>query len=103
MLTAVTVVLGMKVVGILLVSALLIIPAAAALQVSRSFREALILSAVLSGCSAILGLIGAFYLDWPVSGTIVSVATLLFLILFGARHRRKTVGNGLAVPGPSGR
>ncbi|MBI5968674.1 MAG: metal ABC transporter permease [Deltaproteobacteria bacterium] len=93
-LTAVTVVLGMRVVGILLVSALLVIPAAAALQVARSFKEALIISAILAGISAVTGLIMAFYLDWPSSGTIVSVSGLFFLIFFGARFHRRPSGEG---------
>jgi len=94
MLTAVTVVLGMKVVGILLVSALLVIPAAAALQVARSFKEALFISATLAGISAVCGLVAAFYLDWPTSGTIVSVSAVFFLILFWVRLSRKPRGEG---------
>jgi zinc transport system permease protein len=94
MLTAVTVVLGMKVVGILLVSALLVIPAAAALQVARSFKEALFISATLAGISAICGLVAAFYLDWPTSGTIVSVSAVFFLFLFLVRLNRKPLGEG---------
>jgi len=88
-LTAVTVVLGMKVVGILLVSALLVIPAAAALQVARSFKEALTVSELLAGISALGGLMISFYFDWPASGTIVSVSGVLFLILFRMRSYRK--------------
>jgi zinc transport system permease protein len=94
MLTAVTVVLGMKVVGILLVSALLVIPAAGALQVARSFQQALIVSAMLAGISAICGLVAAFYLDWPSSGAIVSVSGLLFLILFIVRLGRNSPRTG---------
>jgi zinc transport system permease protein len=90
MLTAVTVVLGMKIVGILLVSSLLVIPAAAALQIAGSFKEALILSAVLAATSAIGGVITAFYLDWPASGTIVLVSGILFMIFFLARLMHKT-------------
>jgi len=81
-LTAVTIVLGMKVVGILLVSSLLVIPAAAALQVARSFRESLVLAAILAGVSTTAGLILSYYLDWPPSGTIVTFSAILFLILF---------------------
>jgi len=92
MLTAVTVVLGMKVVGVLLVSALLVIPAAAALQVAKSFKKALVISGALAGASAISGLIAAFYLDWPSSGAIVSVSGVLFLILYQVRVRRKFTG-----------
>jgi zinc transport system permease protein len=87
-LTAVTVVLGMKVVGILMVSSLLIIPAAAALQVARSFREALVFAAILAGGSTTGGLILAYYLDWPPSGTIVAFSGILFLFLFLSRILR---------------
>ncbi len=81
-LTAITIVLGMKVVGILMVSSLLVIPAAAALQVARSFRESLVLAALLAGVSTTGGLILSYYLDWPPSGTIVTFSAILFLILF---------------------
>jgi zinc transport system permease protein len=84
----------MKVVGILLVSALLVIPAAGALQVARSFQQALIVSAILAGISAIGGLFAAFYLDWPSSGAIVSVSGVLFLILFRVRLGRNSPRSG---------
>ena len=88
-LTAVTVVLGMKVVGILLISALLVIPAAAALQVARSFKEALVIAASLAALSALGGLVTAFYFDWPPSGTIVLISGVFFFFLFLARHYRR--------------
>jgi zinc transport system permease protein len=93
-LTAVTVVVGMKVVGILLISALLIIPAAAALQVARSFKQALAFSAVLAVVSTVCGLLAAFFFDWPASGTIVLVSGILFLLLFAARPWVKSQGMG---------
>ena len=91
-LTAVTVVMGMKVVGILLISALLIIPAAAALQIARSFKQALAFSAVLAVISTVCGLVAAFFFDWPPSGTIVLVSGILFLLLFAARPWVKRQG-----------
>jgi zinc transport system permease protein len=93
-LTAVTVVVGMKVVGILLISALLIIPAAAALQVARSFKQALAFSAVLAVVSTVSGLLAAFFFDWPPSGTIVLVSGILFILLFAARPWVKSQGMG---------
>jgi zinc transport system permease protein len=87
-LAAVTVVLGMKVVGILMVSSLLVIPAAASLQVARSFREALVLAAVPAGGSTTGGLILAYYLDWPPSGTIVTFSGILFTFFFLFRRLR---------------
>ncbi len=61
MLAAVTVVLAMKVVGILLVSALLVIPAAAALQVAKNFFQAMLISTVVALASVLGGLVMAFF------------------------------------------
>jgi zinc transport system permease protein len=77
-LAAVTVVLGTKVVGILLVSGLMVIPAAAGLQLARSFRQALWLSVSVSLISVMAGILAAFLFDWPASATIVLLAFLLF-------------------------
>jgi zinc transport system permease protein len=91
-LTAVTVVLGMKVVGLLLVAALLVIPSAAGLQVSGSFRQAVWLSSTIATCSIMTGLFVAFYWDLPASGTIVLSSLVIFVIFFSVRvmRRRKT-------------
>jgi zinc transport system permease protein len=85
-LTAVTVVLGMKVVGILLVSALVVIPAAAGLQIASSFKQAIVFSACISIISVVLGLILAFLLDLPASGSIVLLSFLAFGMLFVFRR-----------------
>lgn len=85
-LTAITVVLGMKVVGILLVASLLVIPSAAGLQVAFSFRQAVALSAVGGVVSVASGILLAFYLDTPASGAIVTVAIALFLLAYGFRR-----------------
>ncbi len=89
MLAAITVVLAMKVVGILLVSALLVIPAAAALQVAKSFFQAMLISAIVALVSVLGGLVIAFFLDWPVSGTIVSFSAILFFLLYQIRRHRR--------------
>jgi zinc transport system permease protein len=88
-LTAVTVVLGMKVVGILLVSALVVIPAAAGLQLAKSFKQAIGLSTSISVASVVLGLYLAFLLDLPASGSIVLLSFLAFVLLFVLKRTRK--------------
>lgn len=88
-LTAVTVVLGMKVVGLLLVAALVVIPAAAALQVSASFRSALILSSLVAVVSVAFGLFLAFYLDLPASATIVLLCFFFFGVFFAVKRIKK--------------
>jgi zinc transport system permease protein len=88
-LTAVTVVLGMKIVGLLLVAALLVIPAAAGLQMASNFKQAIVLSALVSLVSVIFGLMIAFALDLPASGTIVCLSFVFFLVFFVVKRERR--------------
>lgn len=88
-LTAITVVLGMKIVGILLVSALLVIPAAAGLQLASSFRQAVLFSSIVALCSVLVGLLLAFFLDFPASGTIVFLSFLFFGFFFILKRERR--------------
>jgi zinc transport system permease protein len=87
-LTSITVVLGMKVVGILLVTALLVIPAAAALLLAASFKQALLFSSLVAALSVVCGLLAAFYLDLPASATVVLTAFAVFGAFFLLRRRR---------------
>lgn len=88
-LTAVTVILGMKIVGLLLVAALLVIPAAAGLQMASNFKQAIVLSSLVSLASVILGLFMAFNLDLPASGTIVCLSFVFFLVFFFVKRERR--------------
>jgi zinc transport system permease protein len=73
-LAAVTVSLSMRVVGILLIGALMVIPVITAMQFSRSFKQTLIVSVVISLCSVVAGLFLSYYFDLASGGTIVLVA-----------------------------
>jgi zinc transport system permease protein len=70
------------VVGILLVSALVVIPAAAGLQLASNFKQAIILSSFIAVVSVLLGLVVAYLLDLPASGTIVILSFLFFSLFF---------------------
>jgi len=85
-LTALLVVIGMRMVGLLLVSALMVIPGAAALEVARSFRQCLWLSGLFGGISVAGGLAVSVTLDLPPSGAIVLFSGLLFLLCLFARR-----------------
>lgn len=88
LLTALTVVLAMRVVGIMLVSALLIIPAVTALQFARGFRTTIVISCLTGIFSVLAGITVSFVLDLPAGATIVMVNFALFLLSFaGARLR----------------
>lgn len=78
-LAAVTVVVGMRVVGLLLVSAIMIVPVAAAQQVSRSFRGTAALAVVLGVIAATCGLTTSYYIEVPPGPTIVIIALALFV------------------------
>jgi zinc transport system permease protein len=73
-LVAVTVALSMRVVGILLVAALMVLPVSAAGRIAWSMRSALALSMGIGLASALAGLSIAYYADLPPGGTIVLVA-----------------------------
>ncbi len=80
-LTAVTVVVSMRVVGLLLISALMIVPNAAAAQVARSFRATGGYAVALGVLSAVGGVVVSFYADTPSGGTIVCLSIAVFLVL----------------------
>ncbi len=76
-LTALVVVLAMRIVGILLVGALLVLPTLAAMQVASSFRGTLAAAITFAVAAVVLGLVAAFYLDVAAGGAIVLVALAL--------------------------
>lgn len=79
-LTSINVVLSVKVVGVMLVSALLIIPAATALQLSRNFKTAIFIAALVSLLSVVTGITTSFFLDLPAGATIVMTSALFFTL-----------------------
>lgn len=79
-LTAITVVAAMRVVGLLLVSALMVLPVGAAQRLVPSFRGTLIVGSALGAGSAIVGLAIARIASTAPGGTIALVAAALFAI-----------------------
>ncbi|MDQ4149646.1 MAG: metal ABC transporter permease [Actinomycetota bacterium] len=78
--SAVTVVVAMRVVGLLLVAALMVIPVAAAQSLSWSFRSTVFWGMGLGVVATILGLVVAFYADASPGATIVLAALVLYLL-----------------------
>jgi zinc transport system permease protein len=77
-LTAVTVVVSMKVVGVLLVSALMVVPVATAQLLARSFRGTLLVSMTVGVVVSVAGVIVSFYANTPSGGSIVLLAIAVF-------------------------
>ena len=78
---AVTVTVAMRVVGLLLVSALMVVPVAAAQQISKSFKVTFVLSVVIGTAVTLAGTITSYYQDVPPGATIVLLAIGVFVAL----------------------
>ena len=81
-LTALTVVLSVKVVGVLLVSALLILPAMTALQISKRFFGAMFVSVIVALVAVFSGILLSLFLNIPSGATIVLLLALGFVLAF---------------------
>ena len=79
-LTAVTVVVAMRVVGLLLVSALMIVPVATAQVLTRSFAATMRVAVVVGVTAAVGGVVTSYFADTPSGGTIVLVAIGAFIV-----------------------
>jgi zinc transport system permease protein len=92
MLMAVTIVVSVKVVGIVLISAFLVIPAASARLLARRFSTMTWLSILIGLTSTMAGLWSSYWLDVPSGATIVLIQAGIFLCCFLAAallHRGK--------------
>lgn len=89
-LAAVTIAVAIPVVGILLVSALLVIPVVTALQLRRSFKATLLWAEVFSLSSVLFGILISFYANLPSGGTIVLLMLAVFcsVLAFNGGKRR---------------
>lgn len=81
-LTAITVILAIRIVGVMLASALLILPASAALQIAKKFKSAIFMAGMFAVFSVLCGITISLYLDLPPGATIVLVNLILFLLSF---------------------
>jgi manganese/iron transport system permease protein len=84
----VTVVVAMRAVGIVLVVAMLVTPAATASLLTRRFHRIMVLGALLSALASILGLYLSFYANVASGGAIVLVSTTLFLLVLACTSAR---------------
>lgn len=85
-LTAVTVVVGMRMMGAMLISSLIIFPALTALRVCKSFGSVVIVSSVVSVCAFVMGIFTSFVLDSPTGATVVIANLFIFIIFYIAER-----------------
>ncbi|GAA0464476.1 metal ABC transporter permease [Alkalibacillus silvisoli] len=75
--TALVIAASIRIVGVLLVSALMTLPVATAMRVAKSFKQTIIYSIIYGEVAVIIGLISGYYLEIPPGGTIVITSAIL--------------------------
>lgn len=89
-LTAFFIIIGVRTIGTLLISALVVFPAVIASQLAKSFKNTLVIGVISSFIVVILGIFLSYPLEIPVGSTIVVIYAILFLILVVLKPLRRT-------------
>ena len=87
-LSALTIVLGMRLMGAMLISSLVIFPALTAMRLKKSFFGVVVLAGILSVVCFCLGLTASYLLSLPVGASVVVVSLLAFLLAAAAARLR---------------
>lgn len=93
-LTALVIAASIRIVGILLVSALMTIPVAASMRIAKSFKQLIFYAILFAETSVIGGLITGYYFNIPPGGTIVILAIMILLIIIGMNRMKGSVQHG---------
>ncbi|QGH34195.1 iron chelate uptake ABC transporter family permease subunit [Gracilibacillus salitolerans] len=99
-LTALVIAASIRIVGVLLVSALMTLPVAASIRIAKGFKQTIIYAIIYGETAVILGLVSGYYLEIPPGGTIVMLLILLLIVTIltkriiasikSRKHRLKT-------------
>lgn len=81
-LTAVTVVVGMRMMGTLLISSLIIFPALTSIRIFKSFKSVIICSSVLSVSCFFIGLVSSYILETPTGATVVYINIIAYIVFY---------------------
>ena len=81
-LTAVTIVIGMRIMGTLLISSLIIFPALSSMRVCRRFRSVMLMSVAVSLCCFFVGMVASYMLEIPAGASIVVSNLIVFIMFF---------------------
>jgi len=88
LMTAVTISIAARTVGTLVVSSMMVIPVACALQISKSFRQTVLLAILFDVIFTLIGLLAAFYVGLKPGGAIV-LTSVIFLVLILLFNKKK--------------
>lgn len=84
-LISITIVLGIRIVGTMLISSLIVFPSVSALQIARGFKNTLLYSVLFSVIAIVLGIIFSYILNVPTGALIVVVNAIIFIISLSIR------------------
>ncbi|APC49014.1 metal ABC transporter permease [Virgibacillus halodenitrificans] len=84
-LTALVIAASIRIVGVLLVSALMTLPVAASMQLAKGFKQMMFLSIAFGELAVIMGLISGYYFSIPPGGTIVVISIVILLLSIGIK------------------
>lgn len=91
LLTAITIVLGMRLMGALLISSLIIFPALTSMRVCRSFRSVVVCSAIVAEACFCIGITASYAYSTPAGASIVIVNIIAFILSSAAEFARSRV------------
>lgn len=85
-LTSITIAVGIRVVGTMLISSLIVFPTVTALQLAKSFRSSIVIAALVSVLCVVLGIFASFVFNLPTGATIVMFNSAAFAVAFFSRR-----------------
>lgn len=91
LLTALTIVVGMRIMGTLLISSLIIFPALTSMRLCKTFRSVILCSAVLSVICFVVGMSASFLYETPTGASIVAANIAAFLLFWLASLLRRKI------------
>ena len=80
-LTALTIVIGMRIMGTLLISSLIIFPALSAMRITKKFKRVMIISVIISLICFFAGLVASYLIEIPTGASIVVSNLIMFVIM----------------------
>jgi zinc transport system permease protein len=84
LLTALTIVLGMRIMGAMLISSLIIFPALTAMRVFKKFKTVIICSAIVAVVCFLAGIVISYFRATPAGASVVMMNVLAFLVFWAA-------------------
>ncbi|MDO5028320.1 MAG: metal ABC transporter permease [Bacillota bacterium] len=87
-LTAITIAVASRTIGVMIVSSMLVIPVACSIQLRMSYLKTIISSSIFGFAFMVLGLLSSFYFDLKPGGTTVIIATISLIIIILLKEKK---------------